>query len=417
MRLMRLGWILCLMTPTAVLGQAPPGDLETAVDSLVSTSEVDGLLNGLAGDFVARFLRFAPDLPEADRAALYEVAREAFDPLRIRAALVTSLAESADPGHVSQLLESRQSGALAEWAMAAGPAPAPDELNAYLSSLTGENLGQLQALASLVELQGTARLGLEIEEALGRAAAGVIAGLGGSVSSERMDADAYDAAYRQAVLRIASEQSFVYRDAPDTLVAAVAATYRSEAGLWLVESYEKAVLDALEGGAMRLLGLTSATSVDETPEAVASAGLPCRVHVCGYVFDWQGRVPTDYNQRFGRAGDLDALVLDRLVRAGYQLRQGIAEGGLTLRLTARTTYGLCQAVSGTGNTRCTAIDGVLVDFLGAHPGYETPTRVNVRNRCGADGLLSASGFSALVAARLHYELTRLPGDDREVPRC
>ncbi len=417
MSLMRLGWILYLMTPTAVLAQGPSGDLETAVDSLLSTSQVDRLLNGLPGDFVARFLRFAPDLPEADRAALDEVAREAFDPGLIRAHLVTSLAESADPEHVSQLLESRHSGVMANWAMAAGPTPAPDQLDDYLSSLTTEDLGQLQSLASLVELQGTARLGLEIEQALGRAAADVIAGLGGSVSSEQMDADAYDAAYRQAVLRIASEQSFIYRNAPDSLVAAVAAAYQSEAGRWLVESYEEAVLDALETGAMRLLELTRATSVDETPAAGASAGLPCRVQACGYVFDWQGRVPTDYNQRFGRAGDLEALVLDRLVRAGYQLRQGIVEGGLTLRLTARTTYGLCQAVSGTGNTRCTAIDGVLVDFLGAHPDYETPTRVNVRNRCGADGLLNASGFSALVAARLHYELTRLPGDDREVPRC
>ena len=71
----------------------------------------------------------------------------------------------------------------------------------------------------------------------------------------------------------------------------------------------------------------------------------------------------------------------------------------------------------TASRSWTAIDQVRVEFVGEHESSRRPENMTIRNRCGADAAMDVNGFAAVVALRLHYELTWYPGDERRVPNC
>lgn len=405
-----------LLLPPHVEAQSEPATLRQNLDSLWGTSEVEATTNGLAEQFVSHFLLLVPDLPMADQVLLADAAVTAFDPDGVRRYLTAKVASEASPEVVVQLLEMRRSGAQAEMRqIAAGHTPT-QPLEDFVAGLDDEGRARVQLMARLAEAQGRADFALLVDEGLRRSAHEFFISLGGATAFEPLSDAGFDASYRDRILSQALEFLHTLEPVPDQLIEATIDEYSSAAEQWYSDAYLGAILEAVSAAGKRVVSLTQAAEEQAEPDEPdpALAGMPCRAEACGFVVDWQGRQPTDFNRRFGASGDLEIRVLERLVGAGYVLERGIYEEGLTMRLRARTMIGLCEAMSGTDNTGCTAIDQVRVEFLGSIPDYETPGGFIIRNRCGADSAMDVNGFSTQVALRLHYELT---GDERDVPNC
>lgn len=408
-----------LLLPPPLVAQSELTTLRRNVDSLWVAPDVQATTAALAEQFVGHFLVLVPDLPMADQMLLADAAVTAFEGASIRRYLTAKVASEATPEVVAQLLEMRSVGAQAEVSRLAADHTPSQSLADFVAGLDAEARVRLQLMARLAEVRGAADFEILLDEGLRRSAHQFFLTLGGQTEFEMLSDEVFDATYRQKIVSQALELLYALEPVPDELIESLIGEYRSEPAQWYSDTYLEAMLQAVAAAGQRVASLTQVAEEEPEPEPEveldpALAGLPCRAEVCGFLVEWQGREPTDFNRRFGASGDLEVRVLERLVATGYQLERGVRDNGLTLRLRARTMIGLCEVMSGTDNTGCTAIDEVRVQFMRSDDDIEVPNDFTVRNRCGGDSAMDVNNLAAVVALRLHYELS---GDDRQVPNC
>ena len=407
-----------LLLPPSLVAQSELTTLRRNVDSLWVTPDVQATTGGLAEQFVRHFLVLVPDLPMAEQMLLADAAVTAFGGTGIRRYLTAKVASEATPEVVVQLLEMRSIGAQAEVSRLAAEHTPSQSLDDFVAGLDAAARVRLQVMARLAEARGGADFDVLLDEGVRRSAHQFFVTLGGQTAFEPLSDEGFDANYRQKIVSEALELLHALEPVPDELIESLIDEYSSEPAQWYADIYLQAMLQAVAAAGQRVASLTQVEEESEPGPEVeldpALAGLPCRAEVCGFVVDWGGRAPTGFNRRFGAAGDLEVRVLERLVATGYQLERGVRGDALTLRLRARTMTGLCEVVSGTDNTRCTAIDEVRVQFMRSDDDIEAPSDFTVRNRCGADSAMDVNNFAAVVALRLHYGLS---GEDGQVPNC
>ncbi len=425
---MRAAALLPLLAlPSALAAQDDPAAVRARLDSLLATPAVDTVLEGLGARFMDEIRFLVPDLSTDNAQVLGDAVADAFDPPALRADLAAAMARDASADTLEALLAARHTGAAAALDDLAARYEPPGTLAAFVAGLGPGDRERAQLMADLAQARGAGDFELLLEEALRRAATVLVAQLGmGAAPFEPMPDDQFQAAYKRRIVDGALELLWRLQPAPDSLVRRAVEEGASGAERWYVDAYALAMQGAVASAGERVAALTT-TEPDEVrdaeehppapPPPPPEPGLPCRDQACGLVVDWQGRVPTETNRRFGAAGDLEARVFGFLSRGGYTLTRGRRDGGLTLQLRPRLILAACDALPGTDTRGCPAIDAVQVDFLGAYPGRPTPDGFTVRNRCGSDGVMAVDGIAALVSLWIDYALTGGKEAGRPEPRC
>ena len=405
------------MIPALVTGQSADPAIREGIDALLDDPEVNALLASLDERYVEHFLMLVPDLAPENRDALDAAVASAFQPSSLRDILASALATEASAEWVARLVEMRRTGSQAELRRVArdgGPGPSFDA-----ASPSEGDRGRLQLMVALTEARRLTDLDLILDEEMRRLAHELVASLGGALGDfEPMPDEQFDAAYRDRTIRLAIESFSTLRSASDELVQAAVDEHLGEPAQWFADAYTASVVAAVQSAARGVAAVTVPDAPAE-PETTgdAASGLPCHAHACGFVVEWEGPEPSGTTAAYGAPGDLERLVLGQLVGAGYQLVRGPLDGGMTVRLRARSSRVYCEAMSGTDNRVCLAVGRVRVEFTGVHPGVETPGSFIVQNRCRANAVMHVQGIAGLVAARIHHQLTTSPGDERPVPRC
>jgi hypothetical protein len=405
--------------PSGTAAQERDDVLRVELDGLLESDSIDVTLFSLAERYFESVMLLIPGLDAEGQAILADAAVQGFEPLLVRAGILDRMVASGSHEAARRLVTARTTGPEADLeAMIADFVP-EQSFEVFRAELGTPPADRLQLLAALAEARGGADLELFVDDALGAAAYRLVTALGGDPGPYvGVSDEAYESSYRQRLLSRALELMYRLQPVPDTLVARVTEVYRSEAGRWWVDEVATALQEEIFAAGARVEALLVPTEAAvPAPAPEADPELPCRGVPCGYLVEWQGRAPTDANGTFGASGDLDPRVLEHLVRAGYRFERGAREDGLTIRVRARTMLALCDFMSGTDNRGCTAIDNVRVEFIGSHEGGVRPGGFQVRNRCGAEGVMGVDGFSFYVAQRVHHALTLASSGDAPGPPC
>lgn len=265
-RLVALG---VLVGPAAVHAQEDPltpedsgaQDDSVAIDVILESSFVDDVLMGQADAFLFALGQVTESAGEVVGGEAEAVVREEFAPDRLRGHVIDALRERA---RVEELVEAselfldgpigRVNGLVATYE--------PDEsLEAFMRSLrsTPPRPERVEVLTELADAQQTAVFYLLLDETA-REGAHRVASLitdGRSASYEELAP-----AGREEQLRRGREfavATYLHRLEPvdDALAASAAEAYRSERGQWFVETYARALADALQLAALRVAGRLS----------------------------------------------------------------------------------------------------------------------------------------------------------------
>jgi len=407
-----------LILPSLVAGQDDRGDLRSSVERLLDVPDVESLLESMDDRFVQHFLMLVPDLPSEDREVLSAAVEEAFRPSALRASIASAMAEDASADVVEQVVKMRRSGAQAELRNLMEAYEPEQPVEEFLAGMGDADRERLQLMASLTEARGQSDLALMLDDVMGRMAHELVNALGGAFGDfEPIADDAYDAAYRDHTLRLALESLHRLQPASDELIRAVLEEHRSQPAQWFADAYTTGLLVAVQAAGQRVATLTMVDAPADAETGNPDSGMPCRAQPCGFLVEWEGREPSGMSQVYGVPGDLERLVHATLAGAGYALVLGQVDEGLNIQLRPRAERVYCEVVTGTDNRTCLAVGQVRVALRGSHRGIETPASLIVRNRCGANSVMAVQGIAALVAARIHHELTTYPGDERRVPSC
>lgn len=415
------GVSLLALLPAAMSAQSD-SELHTGIDSLLGRTEVEAVVTSVGDDFLGQFILLVPELPEEDRSTLAQTVEKAFAPETLKASVVRELATESSGADVELLLELYHDGPLAELqevARAYTPPSSFEEFSGDVGSLDAE---RLQLMVALVEARRSSDLALTVDEALRLVAHRLLTALGGSgggfvpITGEQLET-----AYRNRTIRLAVESMYRMEPASDDLVAAAVQAHQTEEALRFSARSIEALVAAIGGAGEDLIARLETDRA--APEADASEALdpaaspPCRVQACGFVVVWDGPEPMGNSLAYGAPGDLEEFTYEYLLGAGYRLLRGPMDDGFTIQLRARSQRARCEVVVGTNPRSCLAVGNVRVDLIGSYPGFDGGEPFTVRNRCRATDVLTARGISSLVAARIHYELTTYPGDERREPRC
>lgn len=392
------------------------------IDSLLARPEVEAVLGSLSDDFLEHFILLVPELPEEDRGILAVTAEKAFATDELRASVARDLATDSSGVDVDLILEMYRSGPLAELREATrdyAPSISFAEFSGDIGSLDPQ---RLQLMVALVEARRSSDLALTIDEALRHVAHRLLATLGGSAGGfVPLTDEQLETAYRNRTIRLAVESMYRMEPASDDLVAAAVQAHQTDEASRFSRRYIEAMVAAIgEAGDDLIARLETdrPTAEAEPPEALdPTASPPCRVQVCGFLVIWNGPEPMGNSLAYGAPGDLEEFTFQYLVGGGYRLSRGPMDEGLTIQLRARSQAARCEVVVGTNPRSCLAVGSVRIDLIGSYPGFDGREPFTVRNRCRATDVLTARGISSLVAARIHYELTTYPGDERREPRC
>jgi hypothetical protein len=362
----------------------------------------------------------APDLNAGQREILAAAVATGFDTLVVREDLARAMSTDAPPLLVADIVERHRTGALEELERLVRGYQPPQPISDFLASVGTPPRERLQLMVALAEAQGTGTRQMLTEETLQESAHALFTQLGGSPAPlQRRSDEQFEAAYRQNAIRLGFENLHRLPPVPDDVVRRVTESLGSESGRWYVDAYADALAAAVRAATLRVAELTvvGPDMPADPPAPEVDPNLSCFGDPCGFVVDWGGSEPTAFNMTYGAAAAIESRVLENLTRGGYQLAREQNRAGLTITLRPRLTAALCEVISGTDNRVCEAIGEVRVEFLGNYRERAKPDDFTLRNRCGSDGLLDVDGFSALVAARIHFSLTTFPGDERQVPRC
>ena len=410
-----------LAGPPGASAQSDP-ELQTRIDSILGGAESDAVFSSMGEEFLAHFILLVPELPEEDRGILADVVDEVFAPEALRAEVARTLAGEVSGADVDPLAASYRSGPLGELRDAARDHSAEGSFEEFSSDPTALDRERLQLMLELVEARRSSDLSLTVEATLRQLAHRLVTALGGAPGEfVPMTDEEFAVAYRNRTIRLAVESMYRMEPASDDLVAAAVQDYRTEESRRFTDAYVEAVVAAIGTAgqelASRLQTGSPAPQADIGEPLDPSSVPPCRLTACGFLVEWRGQEPTGDSQAYGRPGDLEDYTYEYLVRGGYHLVRGRVEDGLTIHLIAQSQPAYCEMVVGLNPRGCLAVGQVRVDFVGSTPGFDGRNAVTIRNRCRANAVLAAQGISSLVAARIHYELTTYPGDERREPRC
>jgi hypothetical protein len=421
--------LLTLCAAARVSAQAAPVS-RTEIDALLATSDVDSVAAGLGSQFAAHVFDLVPDLTVQQREIIAEAVAEAFDPVSVREDIADALAASGTWQQVATVVAAHRSGALGELSRLEDSSPS-QSLEEFTAALRTTPLPRerAQLVVALLEARGAGDLGLNIEEALQRAAHELVIALGATLSPfVPMSQANFDAVYRDRIRVQTIAFMHRYASASDDVIRRATEELSSDAGRWYVEGLMDAIRAATAAGGRRVAELTMAGPEPEAtaPAAAAPApasvtpvdpSLPCRALGCNLYTEWSGRQPP-YNQSFGNAADLEARVFERLLTTGFNITRGRQATGITILLRPQVIMGRCDFMSGTDNRGCPAIGQVTVEFIGSTPGVQTPGGFTALNRCGdPTQIMGVNGVGAHVASSVAVALTTRPGERRELPRA
>lgn len=410
-----------LAAPLSVLGQSVESE-RPDIGALLSTAEASASIDGLRTGFLTHFLILVPDLLPEDRELLFGAVEEAFAPDSIRAATARALASTTSTDDTAELIESYDSGALAELRdIEDGYAP-ETSLQEFGSNIGALDPTRLQFMVSLVEARRAGELAISIDQALQQLAHQLVVALGGDPGPHpQMTDEQFETSYRNQTVRLGVEAMHRLQPASSDLVQAAVDVHGGDGARHVSERYIEAMVLAI-GHAGRSLGERIAAPApasapdDALPENPEDAP-PCFVLPCGFTVEWRGAEPSGGTMAYRAPGDFEDYTYQALVSAGYRLVRGPDEGGFTIRLRPSAQRIRCEVMSGTDNRTCQAVGEVRIELLGSYPGYDGVTSFLVRNRCRANDVMAAQGIASLVAARLHHELTTFEGDERRTPSC
>lgn len=410
-----------LITPAPASGQSA-GTERPDIEALLSTPESSATIEELRNGFLTHFLILVPDLLPEDRDLLFAAVEEAFAPDSIRAATARALASTTSTDDTAGLIESYDSGALAELRdIEDGYAP-ETSLQEFGSNIGALDPTRLQLMVSVVEARRAGELAISIDQALQQLAHQLVVALGGDPGpSPQLTDEQFETSYRNQTVRLGVEAMHRLHPASADIVKAAVDIYAEEGARKFSERYIEAMLVAVGRAGQSLGELIAAdvpaTEPDDAPSENPEDAPPCFVLPCGFTVEWRGSEPSGGTILYRAPGELEDNIYRVLVGAGYRLVRGPDEEGFTIRLRPSAQRARCEVMSGTDNRTCQAVGEVRIELLGTYPGYDGVTSFLVRNRCLANEIMAARDFASLVAARLHYELTTFEGDERRTPGC
>jgi len=126
------------------------------------------------------------------------------------------------------------------------------------------------------------------------------------------------------------------------------------------------------------------------------------------------------DRRYGNPAQLEDLTRAALTQRGYTLLAGADAGGLRIILQPAVNQAMCDQMAGTStDMSCQAITEIQARVEGPDAvtdGVDLPSRL--RNRCGADRLMTVDQFAVHVAEYIAYAVEgKAKGDRRPVGRC
>ena len=145
---------------------------------------------------------------------------------------------------------------------------------------------------------------------------------------------------------------------------------------------------------------------------------PCREQACNLVVDWTQ--PATNDRRYGNPADLEALVLQHLLDAGYAFARGdkVDEGAVTFTLRPRMERAMCDQMAGLDpSMNCQTIGEVRIAVHNVGPGLDMRSSLTVRGKCGADQMMTVPRMSEYVAAMIVREFLAAEKGPKPSSRC
>jgi len=234
--------------------QEPSPRVRAGIDSLLTTSRIKDVLASLGPAVAAQLQDMAPDLTAEQRERVGTQVARHFHPDSLYASVLATMVSEAEEGRVVEVLRWLASGPVAE-ARAIADAYEPTlTLEAFVEGLREHPPPEerVRLLAKLAHAQSSGHFYLVLGETTRGAAHTLAKALRPdlpvfrSIPPEQAE-QALEAYHGQAVV------SFLHRfeSVPDHLLSIVAERYQSEGGRWYVESYVRAVGDAVLTAAER----------------------------------------------------------------------------------------------------------------------------------------------------------------------